>query len=108
MQTFIATVISKKTPQTVGVEITSFKKHPKYQKIIKQTTHLLAHNEMEKVNQGDIVKIIKTRPYSKLKHFKVVEIVSQSTLEQVAEVVKPKIETKTAKPKVASKSKSKK
>lgn len=86
MQIFIATVVSNKTPQTVGVRINYFQKHPKYQKIIKQTTKLLVHNELPDVAEGDTVKIVKSRPFSKLKHFKVVEIVAKKPGEPMSKV----------------------
>lgn len=82
MQFFTGKVVSNKTPQTVAVEVPYFKKHAKYQKIIKLTTKLLAHNELENVKEGDTVKIVKSRPYSKLKHFLVTEIVNSSKVEQ--------------------------
>lgn len=85
MQFFEGTVVSQKTPQTVGVEIPYFKKHAKYQKIIKLTTKLLAHNEMPEVKLGDTVKIVKSRPYSKSKHFLITEIITASKLEQPIE-----------------------
>jgi len=74
MQRFEGTVTSVKTPQTVAVEIVFFAKHPKYNKVLKKTTKLLAHNEIDGVKEGDKVAVIKSRPYSKLKHFKVSEV----------------------------------
>lgn len=75
MQTFTGKVTSNKTPQTVSVEIVFFQKHPKYSKILKKTTKLLAHNEIPSVKEGDLVKIMQSKPYSKRKHFKVTEII---------------------------------
>lgn len=90
MQFFEGKVVSNKTPQTVGVEVSYFKKHAKYQKIIKLTTKLLAHNLLDGVKEGDTVKIVKCRPYSKSKHFIVTEILSSSKVE-------PKVELKNIK-----------
>lgn len=73
MQSFTGTVTSVKTPQTVGVEINYFYRHLKYKKTLIRKTKLLAHNEIEGIKEGDKVEIIKCRPYSKLKHFKVVK-----------------------------------
>ena len=98
MQFFTGKVVSSKTPQTVAVEVPYFKKHTKYQKIIKLTTKLLAHSELESVKEGDTVKIVKSRPYSKLKHFLVTEIIGST--KQAKEEVKPaekKVETKNIK-----------
>lgn len=71
MQTFEGIVTSSKGINTVGVEVVFFQKHPKYQKVLKKTTRVLAHNEISSVRAGDLVEVVKTRPYSKLKHFKV-------------------------------------
>lgn len=74
MQSFSGKVISAKTPQTVGVAVTYSYQHPKYKKIVKRTTKLLVHNELNDVKEGDVVKIQKTKPYSRNKHFKVIEV----------------------------------
>lgn len=73
MQKFEGTITSAKTPQTVAVEIVFFAKHPKYKKVLKKTTNILVHNEIDGLKEGDKVELVKTRPYSKLKHFKVVK-----------------------------------
>ncbi|KKU90146.1 MAG: 30S ribosomal protein S17 [Microgenomates group bacterium GW2011_GWA1_48_10] len=81
MQTFQGTIISAKTPKTVGVAINYSYKHPKYGKIIKRTTKLLAHNEMREIKEGDVVRVIKSRPYSKNKHFLVTEVLGEKVVE---------------------------
>ena len=91
MQFFEGKVVSAATAQTVGVEIPYFKKHAKYQKIIKLTTKLLAHNELEGVKVGDTVKIVKSRPYSKSKHFLVTEILNSLKTEEVKPVAKKEV-----------------
>ena len=97
MQTFTGTVTSAKTPQTVAVEFSYFHKHPKYRKIIRLTTKLLAHNEFSNVVEGDTVRIVKCRPYSKNKHFKVLEIIGKEAQKAEKPIVKP-AEDKVAKP----------
>lgn len=69
MQTFEGTVTSAKSKNTVLVEISYSRKHPKYHKVLKKTTKILAHNETEGIKEGDKVEIVKSRPYSKQKHF---------------------------------------
>lgn len=101
MQSFTGVVISNKTLNTVGVKLEYFRKHPKYQKIFKQTTRLLAHNEIEGISVGDVVRIVKSRPYSKLKHFKVSQIISQT---QPKPVAKPTGSKKTSSAKSTRKS----
>lgn len=73
MQNFTGKVVSAKTDKTVKVEVEYTYHHPKYKKILKRTTNLLVHNEIEAIKEGDKVQIIKSKPYSKLKHFIVVK-----------------------------------
>lgn len=79
MQTFIGTVTSNKTPKTVRVEVSYAYKHPKYKKILIRKTKLLAHNELPEVGLGDTVRLVKSRPYSKRKHFRVIEKVNSTS-----------------------------
>jgi len=76
MKSLKGTVISNKMKQTVVVAVAYTVVHPKYKKIMKRTTKLLAHNELENVNIGDLVKIAQSRPYSKNVHFIVKEVIS--------------------------------
>ena len=73
MQTFTGTISSTKMKNTVAVKISYSYRHPKYHKILKKTTKLLAHHEIEGIKEGDQVKIVKTKPWSKNTHFKVTE-----------------------------------
>lgn len=73
MQNFTGKVVSVKTPQTVGVVVDYIYRHPKYKKILHRRTKLLAHNETEGIKEGDTVQIVKSKPFSKLKHFRVVK-----------------------------------
>lgn len=75
MQTFTGTIVSTKMKNTVAVEVPYTVRHPKYHKILKRTTKLLAHNEIEGLKVGQKVNIVKTKPYSKNTHFKVVEAI---------------------------------
>lgn len=74
MQSFIGTVVCVKTPKTAVVVFDYPYRHRKYLKIIKRTTRIMVHNEREGLKAGDRVKIIKSRPYSKKKHFIVLEV----------------------------------
>lgn len=76
MQTFIGKVTSAKTLKTVAVEVGFTQTHPKYKKVISRKTKLQVHNEIEGIKEGDKVKIGKSRPFSKTKHFTVIEKVS--------------------------------
>ncbi len=64
-------VTSAKNNKTIVVEVTRKFKHPFYEKVIKRTKKYHAHDEKNKFKIGDDVKIIESRPYSKLKKWQV-------------------------------------
>jgi small subunit ribosomal protein S17 len=66
-------VISNKMEKTVVVAVTRLFQHPVYKKTIKRVTKFKAHDEMNKCNIGDMVKIVETRPLSKEKRWVVIE-----------------------------------
>ena len=70
----IGTVVSTKMAKTVVVETTTRVPHPKFGKIVKHVKKFYAHDEEGKAQAGDKVRIIETRPLSKLKRWRVVEI----------------------------------
>jgi small subunit ribosomal protein S17 len=76
MQSFNGTVVSTKMNKTVAVAVERAFRYPKYGKIVRRTTKLLAHCEKEGIKEGDRVEIVKTKPYSKRKHFKVAEVLA--------------------------------
>lgn len=68
-------VVSNKMDKTVVVKIERTVKHPKYHKYIRKTSRLKAHDEDNKCQVGDKVKVCETRPLSKDKRWRVLEIV---------------------------------
>lgn len=76
MKTFIGRVVSTKMDQTAVVEVETKKMHPLYKKRVKKTKKYHAHDELG-VNEGNLVKIIETRPISKTKKWKIVEKVEK-------------------------------
>jgi small subunit ribosomal protein S17 len=68
-------VVSNKMNKTVSVLVERIIKHPVYGKYIKRSTKLLAHDEQNECQEGDLVAIVSCRPISKRKSFKMVEIV---------------------------------
>ena len=68
-------VISNKMDKTVVVAVERFVRHPLYQKVLRRLTKLKAHDEQNACKIGDRVRLIETRPISKDKHWRVVEIV---------------------------------
>ena len=72
------TVVSDKMNKTVVVAIEDNVKHPKYGKIIKRTLKVHAHDENEICGVGDRVEIMETRPLSKTKRWRIVEIIEKA------------------------------
>ena len=72
------TVVSNSMEKTVVVRIASQKRHPLYGKTVRRSTKLKAHDESLGAHVGDTVRIIETRPLSKTKRWRVVEIVERA------------------------------
>ena len=77
-KTRVGKVVSDKMDKTVVVTVADRVAHPIYKKIIKRTYRLKAHDEMNECGVGDIVKVMETRPLSKDKRWRVVEIVEKA------------------------------
>ena len=77
-KTRVGKVVSNKMEKTVVVAIEDNVKHPLYKKIIKNTIKLKAHDENNTCNIGDRVLIMETRPLSKDKNWRVVEIIEKA------------------------------
>ncbi len=71
-------VVSDKMDKTIVVAVENHVKHPLYKKIVKKTYKLKAHDENNECNIGDTVKVMETRPLSKDKRWRLVEIVSRA------------------------------
>ena len=71
-------VISDKMDKTITVAVENHVKHPLYNKIVKRTYKLKAHDENNDANIGDTVKVVETRPLSKDKRWRLVEIVERA------------------------------
>ena len=74
----VGKVVSDKMDKTVVVIVEDRVAYPIYKKIIKRTYRLKAHDEMNECGIGDIVKVMETRPLSKDKRWRVVEIVEKA------------------------------
>ena len=77
-KTRTGTVISNKMDKTIVVAIEEHVKHPLYKKIVKDTYKLKAHDENNECKIGDKVKVMETRPLSKDKRWRLVEIVERA------------------------------
>lgn len=77
-KTRIGVVTSNKMTKTITVAVERKVKHPIYGKFLKKTTKFHAHDEKAECAIGDIVKIMETRPLSKTKRWRLVEIVEKA------------------------------
>ena len=77
-KTRVGMVVSNKMDKTVVVAIVDNVKHPLYKKIVKRTYKLKAHDENNECNIGDRVKVMETRPLSKDKRWRLVEIIEKA------------------------------
>ena len=77
-KTRIGQVVSDKMDKTIVVAIEDSVQHPLYKKTMKRTYKLKAHDEENACGVGDIVKVMETRPLSKDKRWRVVEIVEKA------------------------------
>ena len=71
-------VVSNKMDKTIVVAIENRVKHPLYKKVVKSTYKLKAHDENNECNIGDTVKVMETRPLSKDKRWRLVEIIEKA------------------------------
>ena len=71
-------VVSNKMDKTIVVAVDDNEKHPLYGKIVKRTYKLKAHDENNECNIGDRVKVMETRPLSKDKRWRLVEIIEKA------------------------------
>jgi small subunit ribosomal protein S17 len=74
----IGVVTSNKMEKSIVVAVERKVKHPKYGKFVKKTTKFVAHDEKNESGIGDTVKIMETRPLSKTKNWRLVEIVERA------------------------------
>ncbi|HET7153648.1 MAG TPA: 30S ribosomal protein S17 [Candidatus Kapabacteria bacterium] len=74
----IGSVVSDKMQKSIVVAIERRVRHPLYKKYFKKTTTLMAHDEKSEAHIGDVVKIMETRPLSKRKCWRLVEIVERA------------------------------
>ncbi len=71
-------VVSNKMEKTIIVAVKRKVKHPIYGKFVNKTTKFVAHDEENTCNEGDLVRIMETRPLSKNKNWRLVEIIERA------------------------------
>jgi small subunit ribosomal protein S17 len=72
------TVVSTKMDKTVIVAVVDRVRHRRYQKTLQRTTRLYAHDEVNDLREGDRVRVQETRPTSKLKRWRVIEVLERA------------------------------
>jgi small subunit ribosomal protein S17 len=94
------TVISNKMDKTIVVAVVSLKKHRIYKRTYKQTKHFYAHDEDNVCQIGDVVRIQESRPLSKLKRWRLIEITKRGSgivpVEQVLAEADPDLTAESA------------
>ncbi len=83
-KTRVGRVVSDKMDKTVVVAVQTTKTHPLYKKLLRRTTKFMAHDEKSEARMGDLVRIIESRPFSKHKTWRVVDVMEHRV--QVAPV----------------------
>jgi len=74
----IGIVASDKMNKSIVVSVERKVKHPKYGKFVKKTTKFVAHDENNDCHEGDTVRIMETRPLSKSKNWRLVEVIERA------------------------------
>ena len=74
----VGTVVSSTNDKTISVLVETYKNHPKYHKRVKSSKKYCVHDEKNIAKVGDTVRIVETRPLSKTKHFRLVEVVEKA------------------------------
>jgi small subunit ribosomal protein S17 len=74
----IGIVISNKMQKSIVVAVKRKVKHPIYGKFVNRTSKFIAHDETNSCKEGDLVKIMETRPLSKLKNWRLIEIIERA------------------------------
>jgi small subunit ribosomal protein S17 len=71
-------VVSDKAEKTITVRIDFARRHPTYEKIVRRSRTLAAHDERNEAGEGDVVRIVETRPLSKSKRWRLIEVVEKA------------------------------
>lgn len=74
----VGTVVSDKMDKTVVIAVTEHVRHPLYKKYIKRTVKMKAHDELNECGIGDRIRVMETRPLSRDKRWRLVEIIEKA------------------------------
>jgi small subunit ribosomal protein S17 len=79
-QEFVGKVVSDKTDKTIAVLVETYKIHPIYKKRVKYSKKYATHDEKNEAKMGDTVRIVETRPLSRTKRFRLVEVIEKAII----------------------------
>ncbi|HEX8958515.1 MAG TPA: 30S ribosomal protein S17 [Solirubrobacterales bacterium] len=71
-------VVSDKGEKSITVRIDIVRRHPMYEKVVRRSRTLHAHDERNEAGEGDVVRVVETRPLSKTKRWRLVEVVEKA------------------------------
>lgn len=77
-KTLVGRVVSDNMEKTVTVSVERLFRHPRYKKIVKKTSKIQAHDADNSCRIGDRVRVMSTRPLSKLKRWRVIEVIEKA------------------------------
>ena len=87
-QVLTGRVTSAKMEKTIVVEVLRLVEHPKYRRVVRISKKFYAHDEQRQAKPGDTVRIVASRPLSKLKRWRLKEVVTRSASEEVKAEIK--------------------
>ena len=82
-KTRVGRVVSNKMDKTVVVTVEALRHHPLYKKTIKRVVKYKAHDEKNECRQGDVVRIVETRPLSRQKRWRVAEVIAKGEVVEI-------------------------
>ena len=85
----VGQVVSAKMKKTIVVEVIRRRSHPLYHRVVTRAKKFYAHDEKETAQLGDVVRIVESRPLSRLKRWRLAEVIRRSRVAGVAELSEP-------------------
>ncbi len=85
----VGVVVSTRMQKTIVVEVERRAPHPLYKKVVARRKKFYAHDEEETARVGDVVRIVESRPLSRLKRWRLVEVIRRAALPEVEAPVEP-------------------
>jgi len=85
----VGVVVSTRMQKTIVVEVERRAPHPLYKKVVGRRRKFYAHDEQETARVGDVVRIVESRPLSRLKRWRLMEVIRRAALPEIEEPVEP-------------------